>query len=153
MHNLHANFINFLDICKRFAEGLVDKNGNARRRGAVPRFSDVEVVALGMTAEHCGIDSEGLLFKRLGEYSGEFPNLISRRQFNDRRKTTAELGDRIRRRIAEEIDSGRPASASTPSPARVRDGKKKQVRNGQVRREKRACDRLLRLEKDILLRV
>lgn len=34
------------------------------------------------------------------------PNLISRRQYNDRRKLTAGLSEEIRKRIAEEIDGG-----------------------------------------------
>lgn len=34
------------------------------------------------------------------------PNLISRRQYNDRRKTTSTLCDTIRKRIAEKIDGG-----------------------------------------------
>ena len=34
------------------------------------------------------------------------PNLISRRQFNDRKKQTANLCEEIRKRIAKEIDGG-----------------------------------------------
>ena len=43
-----------------------------------------------------GIDSESLLFAKLQEYRKEIPNLISRRQYNDRRKITSPLCNAIR---------------------------------------------------------
>lgn len=48
MHNLYAIFAKYLDICKQFAGNLVNEQGNMPRCGAVPRFSDLEVVALSM---------------------------------------------------------------------------------------------------------
>ena len=91
MRNLTANFGKILDICKEFSKNLVNERGNLPRRGVVPRFSDLEVIALSLTAEQCGIDSESLLFSCLEEYKADFPNLISRRQFNDRRKFLSPL--------------------------------------------------------------
>ena len=44
------------------------------------------------------------------------PNLISRRQYNDRRKTTSTLCDTIRKRIAEKIDGGCLLYTSVPTP-------------------------------------
>ena len=44
------------------------------------------------------------IFIRLSEYKNKMPNLISRRQYNDRRKTTSTLCDTIRKRIAEKIE-------------------------------------------------
>lgn len=104
MHNLYANFVKILEICKNFSINLVNELGNIPRPGVVPRFSDLEVVALSLTAEHLSIDSENNLFDRLKEYKTEMPNLISRRQFNDRRKFTAELCETIRKRIASKMD-------------------------------------------------
>lgn len=72
--NLYAKYAKILEICKHFSENLVNAVGNVPRRGVVPRFSDVEVVALSMTAED--IDSENLLFNRLKEFGGLMPNLI-----------------------------------------------------------------------------
>jgi len=46
MHNLYANFVRILEICKHFSKDLVNDKGNIPRRGVVPRFSDLEVVAL-----------------------------------------------------------------------------------------------------------
>ena len=86
MHNLYANFVKILDICKFFSKDLVNAQGNIPRLGVVPRFSDLEIVSLSITSEAMGIDSECLLFAKLNEYRNEMPNLISRRQYNDRRK-------------------------------------------------------------------
>ena len=106
MHNLYAIFAKFLDICKQMSGNLVNEQGNIPRRGVVPKFSDLEVVALSLTSEAIGIDSEALLLIKLHEYRKEFPNLISRRGYNDRRKFTASLCNNIRERIADTIDGG-----------------------------------------------
>lgn len=63
------------------AGNLVNELKNVPRRGVVPRFSDIEIVASNMTSEAVGIDSESLLFAQLQEYKIEIPNLISRRQY------------------------------------------------------------------------
>ena len=86
MHNLYTKFVRILEICKPFSYNLVNGQGNIVRRGAVPKFSDLEVVALSLAAESESIDSEKWLFDyKLQEYKDKIPNLISRRQFNDRR--------------------------------------------------------------------
>lgn len=104
MHNLCANFVKILEICKDFSKYLVNGRGNVHRRGVVPRFSDLEVISLSLTAEHMSIDSENLLFDRVKDYSVEMPNIISRRQYNDRRKFTRGLCEKIRKRIADKMD-------------------------------------------------
>lgn len=107
MCNLYTKFVNFLEICKQFSNKLVNEKGNIVRRGPVPRFSDLEVVALSMAAEAEEIDSENWLFEsKLNECRHLIPNLIFHRQFNDRRKTTSNLSEQIRGRIANYIDSG-----------------------------------------------
>ena len=106
MHNLYAIFAKFLDICKQMAGNLVNEQGNIPRPGVVPRFSDLEVIALNLTSEAIGIDSESFFFAKLQEYKDIIPNLISRRQYNDRRKYTTPLCNTIRERMANEIDGG-----------------------------------------------
>ena len=91
MHNLYAIFAKFLNICKQVSGNLVNESGNIPRRGVVPRFSDLEVIALNMTSEAIGIDSESSLFAKLQEYRKEIHTLISRRQYNDSRKITQSL--------------------------------------------------------------
>ena len=54
------------------------------------------MVALSLTAETESIDSEKWLFDyKLQEYKDCIPNLISRRQFNDRRKKTSGLCEEL----------------------------------------------------------
>ena len=55
---------------------------------------------MSATAEALGIDSENLLFKRLEAEKGYFlPNLISRRQNDQRRKLSSKLGEDIRKNM------------------------------------------------------
>ena len=80
MYNLYTKFVKILGICKQFSQNLVNECGNIPRRGPVPKFSDLEVVALSLTAEAESIDSEKWLFSyKLQERKSKFPNLISRR--------------------------------------------------------------------------
>ena len=75
MNNLYAKFVKILEICKQFSENLVNESGNVPRRGPVPKFSDLEVVALSLTAETESIDSEKWLFDyKLQEYKDSNPN-------------------------------------------------------------------------------
>lgn len=104
MHNLYAIFAKFLDICKQMAGNLVNEQGNIPRCGVVPRFSDLEVIALSMASEAIGIDSESYLFAKLLEYHEKFPHLISRRQYNDRHKFTVSLCQFIREKMAKDMD-------------------------------------------------
>jgi hypothetical protein len=57
-------FAKYLEICKHFGDNLVNEKGNQPHRGVVPRFSDLEVIALSLTAESIGIDSENNLFAK-----------------------------------------------------------------------------------------
>lgn len=58
MHNLYAIFAKILEICKQFGKKLVNEKGNLQRTCVVPRFSDIEVITLNMTAESIGIDCD-----------------------------------------------------------------------------------------------
>ena len=107
MHNLYTKFVKILEICKQFSENLVNESGNVPRRGPVPKFSDSEVVALSMTAETESIDSEKWLSDyKLQESKDGIPNLILRRQFNDRRMKTASLCEELHKRISMKKDGG-----------------------------------------------
>ena len=120
MHNFVAKFIEILEICKQFAENHVNEKGNVVRCGVVPKFSDIEVIALSITAEAFGIDSENYLFNRLkNEFPNAIPNLITRRQFNQRRKKTMHLGEKIRKSIARRIDGGENVFSIDSKPVKV----------------------------------
>lgn len=119
MHNLYAIFMKILGVCKDFSKDLVNERGNLPRRGVVPRFPDLETISLSLTAGHMGIDSESLLFYRLRDYSAEMPNLISRRQYNDRRKFTGELCERNRKRMADRMDGAEEFFCADSKPIEV----------------------------------
>src|SRR5579875_2882104 len=98
MHNIKTNFDKILVVIKDILSNEINGKGNYLRRGSVPRFSDIEVIALSLTAECLGIDSENNLFSKLRkEYAMEFKNLISRRQYNDRRKLLFEKTENVRK--------------------------------------------------------
>lgn len=82
MHNLYAIFGKILDICKQYSSDLLNSKGNIPRCGVVPHFSDLEVIALSLTAESISIDIENSLFSKLQEYKSKFPYLIFRRQYD-----------------------------------------------------------------------
>jgi hypothetical protein len=105
MHNIRSNFIKILEVVKEILSDEINDKGNYRRRGTVPRFSDVEVITLSLTSECLGIDSENLLFSKLAtEYVNDFENLISRRQYNDRRKLLFEKTELVRKSMAERLN-------------------------------------------------
>ncbi len=64
-------------------------------------MSDLEVVALSLTAEFMSIDSENSLFKQINQ--AEIPNLIERSQFNKRRRKLFLFSEEIRTKLAREF--------------------------------------------------
>ena len=78
MYNLTDNFNKILIIVKEKLMSHIDQYGNFHRKGPKPKFSDVEVIALNLTAECLMIDSENYLFKLLNNHKRFFSNLIDR---------------------------------------------------------------------------
>ncbi|WPU91109.1 IS982 family transposase [Mucilaginibacter sabulilitoris] len=57
------------------------------RPGPKIKFTDIDIIALSLTADHLALNSENYLFAALNsDYKECFPNLLSRRQYHDRRK-------------------------------------------------------------------
>ncbi len=105
MHNIRANFDKIIEVVKEILSEEVNEKGNYTRRGVVPRFSDIEVISLSLTSECLGIDSENYLFSKLQtEYQNEFDNMISRRQYNDRRKLLFDKTERVRKLMSERLN-------------------------------------------------
>lgn len=50
MRNFIANFVRILGICKEFAGNRVNNLGNIPRCGVVPKFTDLEVMVLSISA-------------------------------------------------------------------------------------------------------
>ncbi len=105
MHNIKTNFDKIIEVIKELIKEEINEKGNYARRGSVPKFSDVEVISLSITSECLGIDSENYLFSKLNnEYRDDFKNLISRRQYNDRRKLLFEKTEQVRNRLSERLN-------------------------------------------------
>ncbi len=105
MHNIKTNFDKILVVIKDILKDEINERGNYLRRGTRPRFSDIEVIALSLTAECLSIDSENYLFSKLNkEYKAGFENMISRRQYNDRRKLLFEKAERVRNLMSEQLN-------------------------------------------------
>ena len=105
MHNIKTNFDKILEVVKDIIGDAINEKGNYLRRGTVPKFSDIEVITLSLTAECLSIDSENYLFSKLNkEYLHEFENLISRRQYNDRRKLLFEKTESVRKSLSERLN-------------------------------------------------
>lgn len=120
MRDFIINFVRILGICKDFAGNRVNELGNAPRCDVVPKFSDLEVIVLGRTAEAFGFGSENFLFYRLNnECKDDLPNLISRKQFNTRRMLTSILAEEIRKDVAVSIDGSEDVFCIDSKPVRV----------------------------------
>lgn len=120
MHNIKTNFDKIFEVVKAMTEDETDARGNYARRGTKPRFSDTEVIALSLTAECLGIDSENYLFAKLNkEYSHEFSNMISRRQYNDRKKGLFEKTERVRKRMAGRLNEQADVFAIDSMPVEI----------------------------------
>lgn len=97
MHDLKANFEIILEKLKQISLPILDTNGNVPRRGPQPKFSDLEVLSLCLTAEYLSIDSENALFTKLStDYPSAFPTLIDRTTFNRRRRNLFAVLEQVR---------------------------------------------------------
>jgi hypothetical protein len=105
MHNLKINFDKIFNISKSVLNDFLVDDFNFQLYKKVPKMSDLQIVALSLTAESLSIDSENLLFSKLKtEYLQDFPNLIDRSNFNRRRKRMAYYISLVSERISNEID-------------------------------------------------
>lgn len=129
MHNLKAKFDKILELITPFAQKMVNEHGNIPRRGVVPKFSDLSVVALALASEASSINSENYLFHLLSACKDDFPNLISRCQFNQRRKYLAELLNVIRYNVVQTVDADEDLFLVDSKPAPVC----RNVRAGRVK--------------------
>lgn len=79
MHNFEVNYDKILDTLK-----LNISKDNFITQKRKPKLSDIEVVAIGLTAEYMGIDSEHQLFRDLE--STRFFKRIDRTVYNRRKR-------------------------------------------------------------------
>lgn len=97
MSNIVKNYLRVLEVISSLNCELIYKSGVGRKQ----KMSDLEVVALSLTAEFMSIDSENSLFKQINQ--AEIPNLIERSQFNKRRRKLFLFSEEIRTKLAKEF--------------------------------------------------
>ncbi|MVX35693.1 IS982 family transposase [Myroides sp. LoEW2-1] len=90
MSNIRNNYLKILDVINSLQ---LDFNA-CIVAGRKPKMTDIEVIALSLTAEYMSIDSENSLFKQLNKQ--EIPNLLERSQFNKRRRKLFLLLEEVR---------------------------------------------------------
>lgn len=105
MHCIKSNFDKIMRVLREILGQDIPATGNINRPGPKPKFTDLEVIALSLTSECLGIDSELYLFHKLeSEYKEAFPFLISRRQYNDRRKILFQLQEEVRAKLSGKLN-------------------------------------------------
>ena len=110
MHNLKTNFDKFLSIAKSFHSNAIDEDGNFQFYPNLPKMSDCEIIALALTGESIGIDSENYFWEKLKtDYSANFPDLIDRSRFNRRRKRLSTHIHNLNKGIADELNENEDA--------------------------------------------
>ena len=97
MSNIVKNYFRVLIVISSLGCQLEYKSGVGRKE----KMSDLEIVAMSLTAEFMSIDSENSLFKQITK--AEIPNLIERSQFNKRRKKLFLFSEQIRTKLASDF--------------------------------------------------
>lgn len=101
MHNLKTNYDKFFElITKQFSTEL-NAEGCFRNYRHHPKMSDAAVIALALSAEAIGIDSENYFWHKLkAEHGSDFQQLIDRSNFNRRKKSLILYIDKINKGLA-----------------------------------------------------
>lgn len=107
MHNLKTNFDKFLGITKSYFTDRINERGNFQHYIRDPKMSDCQIIALALTAESIGIDSENYFFGKLkSDHASDFPNLIDRCNFNRRRKRLTPRLAELNKGLAAQLNEG-----------------------------------------------
>ncbi len=101
MHNLKTNFEKFFNITKSVFKDRLNQADNFYFYPNKPKLSDCEIIALSVTGESIGIDSENYFWGKLkSDHKGDFPGLIHRSNFNRRRKRLYPFIEELNEHIA-----------------------------------------------------
>ncbi|RYX84982.1 IS982 family transposase [bacterium] len=105
MHNLTTNFTIFLNITKSVFKSSINTDYNFKFYPRKPKLSDCDILALALSAESIGIDSETYLFGKLkNDYFEQFPHLIHRCNFNRLKKVFAWYLRRLNKFLADRMN-------------------------------------------------
>ena len=104
MHDLKLTYDKLYSIVQDSIQNYTNNRGNFNKSGSEPKFSDISVITLSLTAECLSIDSENLLFKKLKtEYADCFPGLVERSRFNRRRRNLSGYIDLVRKYLVDQL--------------------------------------------------
>jgi Transposase DDE domain len=105
MHNLKTNFDKFFNITKSVFKDRLNKSDNFYFYPNKPKLSDCEIIALSVTGESIGIDSENYFWGKLkSDHKCDFPRLIDRSNFNRRRKHLYPFIEQLNQRLAGKLN-------------------------------------------------
>lgn len=101
MHDLRTRYEKTLEYAKEMFENDTDDNGNFQFYPRKAKMSDLQVIALAVTAESACIASENWLYSKLRtDYRASFPELIDRTRFNRRRRQLQERIVELTKRLS-----------------------------------------------------
>lgn len=110
MHDLFSNFNKFFDITKSVFINRINQYDNFFEYRHRPKMSDCQIIALAITGESLGIDSENYLWGKLkSDHKDDFPDLIHRCNFNRRRKRLYHFIELLNQTIANQLNEGENA--------------------------------------------
>ena len=106
MHDLKAIYLKVEETLKKHTKDYFEKDWNIQFYPNTPSMTDLEVIALSITAECVQIDSENLLWSKLKkDYSSVFTNLPHRTKFNKRRKRLTETMNHCLNKLSDLIST------------------------------------------------
>lgn len=98
MSNLECSYIKILSVLQQLIE-----QSNFLNQVRIPKLSDIEVIALILTAEYLNIDSERELFRRL---PATLFNQIERSVYNRRKRQLFIYIESLRQQMADQMTAG-----------------------------------------------
>ncbi len=97
MHNFQANYDKILEVLRKNIYPATFTHQNRK-----PKLSDIELVAIDLTARYMSIDSEHQLFRVLSSIG--FENLIDRTLYNRRKRRLVNYIEQIRVVLSEKFN-------------------------------------------------
>src|SRR5574344_3155256 len=95
MNNFNTKYVKILEILKQF-----ETKNNFLNQIRCPRLSDIELIAVDLTAESLSIDSEYQLFRILPD---SLNSRIERSVYNRRRRKLFFIKERIRKAMSDKL--------------------------------------------------
>src|SRR5690606_24500820 len=87
MHNLKTNFEKIRRICKSVLSKYLYADGNLECYRNKPRMSDLDIIALSLTSEAVGIESEDFLYGKItSDYAQSIINVPDRSNYKRRKR-------------------------------------------------------------------